>query len=356
MEAVIVAGGIGSRLRPLTQFLPKHLLPVAGVPFVAHQIARLAAAGVDRVVMATSYHADMFRPVLGDGERWGIELVYVREEIPLGTGGAIRHVTQELRSAPGEPVLVLNGDILSDHDLRAQLERHAETSADVTLHLVQVDDPRAFGCVPTDSAGRVTAFLEKTEDPPSRQVNGGCYVFTRSVIDTIPAEAVVSVERETFPALLAAGRLLVGQLDRAYWLDLGNPPAVVKASADMVLGVVTSPAYPYPGAPRWVAEDAAVARSAVVNGGASVGCGAVIEPGAIVTGSVVCRGAVVARDAVVEASIVGPHAEVGSSAVVRQSFLGDRSAVGAGCELAGGARVWGDQVIPAGAIRFSPDR
>jgi len=357
VEAVIVAGGIGSRLLPLTQFRPKHLLPVAGVPFVEHQIARLAAAGVDRVVMATSYHADLFRPVLGDGDRWGIDLAYVREDVALGTGGAVRNIAPELGSSAAEPVLVLNGDILSDHDLSAQLARHAETAADVTLHLVEVPDARAFGCVPTDTEGRVTAFVEKSPEPVSRQVNAGCYVFTRRVVDDIPVGTVVSLERQTFPGLVRAGGLVVGWLPQdGYWLDLGTPAALVKASADLVLGVVDSPAYHCPGAERWVADDAAVSASADLSGGTSVGSGAVIGPGAVVTGSVVCRGAVVERGAVVVASIVGPAARVGVDTLLRESFLGDRATVGSGCELVGGARVWGDQVIPPGSIRFSPDR
>ncbi|MGI8701816.1 MAG: sugar phosphate nucleotidyltransferase [Nocardioidaceae bacterium] len=355
MEAVIVAGGVGSRLRPLTQFTPKHLLPVAGVPFAEHQVARLAAAGVARVVMATSYHADAFRPVLGDGDRWGVTLVYVREPTPLGTGGAIRNVADALTSGPDEPVLVLNGDILSDSDLTAQLARHAEASADVTLHLVEVADARPFGCVPTDSIGRVTAFVEKSPHPVSRQVNAGCYVFRRRVIDAIPAGAVVSVERETFPGLVAAGRSVVGYLHGGYWLDVGTPQALVLASADVVLGVVGSAAYPHPPAEHRVADDAEVARSATLSHGTSVGPGALVGPGAEVAGSVLCAGAVVERGAVVTDSVIGRGARVGAATVLRGSFLGDRSVVGAGCELVGGARVWGDQVIAPGAVRFTPD-
>lgn len=354
MEAVLVSGGIGSRLLPLTQFTPKHLLPVAGVPFAEHQIARLAAAGVTRVVMATSYHADAFRPVLGDGDRFGVTLVYVREPRPLGTGGAIRNAADALTSDADEPVLVLNGDILSASDLRAQLARHAAASADVTLHLVEVADARPYGSVPTDADGRVTAFVEKSPDPVSRQVNGGCYVFRRSVIDAIPTGAVVSVERETFPSLVAAGRSVVGYLQGGYWLDVGTPQALARASADVVMGVVSSPAYPHPAADRWVSDEAGVAASATLSQGTSVGRAGRIEPGAVVSASVLCAGAVVERDAVVTDSVVGRGARVGPASVLDGSFLGDRSIVGAGCELVGGARVWGDQVIPPGAIRFSP--
>src|SRR5438552_2211362 len=149
-EAVIVAGGFGTRMLPLTERRPKHLLEVGGVPFLEHQIAKLAAAGVDHVVLATSYRAGLFLPVLGDGERFGVRLTYVTEVEPLGTGGAIRNVTEVLTGEPEGAVVILNGDVLSDHDLGAQLadfERARDgRSVDVSLHLVEVDDARAFGC------------------------------------------------------------------------------------------------------------------------------------------------------------------------------------------------------------------
>lgn len=202
-EAVIVAGGFGTRMLPLTAQRPKHLLEVGGVPFLEHQITKLAAAGVEHVVLATSYRAELFRPVLGDGDRFGVRLTYVTEEEPLGTGGAIRNVAGALADDPEGAVVILNGDVLSGHDLVAQLadfDRPRDGApVDVSLHLVEVPDARAFGCVPTDDHGRVLAFVEKSDAPVSNKVNAGCYVFRRRVIDLIPPGRVVSVERETFP-------------------------------------------------------------------------------------------------------------------------------------------------------------
>ncbi|MGH3500082.1 MAG: sugar phosphate nucleotidyltransferase, partial [Nocardioidaceae bacterium] len=337
MESVIVAGGKGSRLRPLTERRPKHLLPVAGVPFVAHQLSKLAAAGVERVVLATSYHAEDFAPVLGDGSQWGIELVYVTEEEPLGTGGAIRNVGDCLRSGPDEPVVVMNGDILSGHDIAAQVEYHLAQHADVTLHLVEVGDARAYGCVPTGDEGRVLEFTEKSPDPVSRQVNAGCYVFRRGVIDEIPAGRAVSVERETFPALLERRRL-VGFVRPDYWIDLGTPEALVRGSSDLVRGIATSPAYPHPPAEAWLAPDAYVSRESSVRGGSAVGAGAVVDAGAVVESSVICAGAVVGERARVVASVVGPGSRVGADVTLRGAVIGDDAVVGAGCELVGGAR------------------
>jgi mannose-1-phosphate guanylyltransferase len=338
-EAVIVAGGFGTRLLPLTARRPKHLLNVGGVPFLEHQIARLAEAGVDHVVLATSYRADLFEPVLGDGSRWGVGLEYVQEEEPLGTAGAIRNVAGALRDDPEGAVVILNGDILSGHDLRRQLADFETPRdgrpVDVSLHLVEVADARPFGCVPTDDAGRVTGFVEKSEHPVTRQVNAGCYVFRRRVIDLIPAGRVVSVERETFPSLVAEGRLVVGFVDSAYWRDVGTPEALVAASRDLVLGVATSPALPGPAGDARVLEGASVAADAKLEGGTLVDTGAWVGSGATVAGSVVLSGAVIGEDAVVVDSVIGPSAVVGRSAHLHEVTLGDEATVGAGGRLEG---------------------
>ena len=184
----------------LTLSAPKPLLPTAGVPFLAHQLTRAAEAGIAHVVLATSYRAEMFIEAFGDGAGLGLSIDYVHESVPLGTGGGIRNAAGLLRGGPDDPVVVLNGDILSAHDLPAQVDLHRDMSAAVTLHLVEVEDPSRYGCVPTDDAGRVTAFLEKMPNPVTNRINAGCYVFRRSVIDQIPAGRVVSVEHETFPA------------------------------------------------------------------------------------------------------------------------------------------------------------
>ena len=339
-EAVIVAGGFGSRLLPLTANRPKHLLEVGGVPFLEHQISRLAAAGVEHVVVATSYRAELFEPVLGDGSRWGVRVEYVQEEQPLGTSGAIRNVAGALGDDPEGAVVILNGDVLSGHDLVAQLEdfetpRDGRT-VDVSLHLVEVEDARPFGCVPTDQAGRVTEFTEKSENPVTNQVNAGCYVFRRDVIDTIPAGRVVSVERETFPGLVADGRLVVGFVDSAYWRDVGTPEALVAASRDVVLGTAPTPAVAA-SPPAQVDPSAEVAGS--VEGGSVVMAGAQVAAGATVSGSVLMTGARVEAGARVVDSVVGPGAVVGADAVLDGVTLGDDARVAAGAAPEPGTRI-----------------
>lgn len=339
VEAVIVAGGFGTRLLPLTTRHPKHLLNVGGVPFLEHQIARLAAAGVGHIVVATSYRADRFEPVLGNGDRWLVRLDYVQEDEPLGTAGAIRNVAGSLGSDPDGAVVILNGDILSDHDLSAQLLEFETPrdgrQVDVSLHLVEVADARAFGCVPTDERGRVLGFEEKSQNPVTNQINAGCYVFRRSVIDAIPSGRVVSVERETFPGLVAAGNLVTGFVDPAYWRDVGTPQALVAASKDLVLGVASSPAIEAEPSGGHIVGTAEVAPSATVNGGSLVAEGARVGDFAVVSGSVVMAGAVVGAGATVVDSALGPGTVVGAGAEVTDCAVGDDARIGPGVRLRG---------------------
>jgi len=354
VEAIVLVGGLGTRLRPLTLDIPKPMLPVAGVPFLTHQLARLAAAGVDHVVLATSYRAEVFKAHFGDGAALGVRVDYVTETEPLGTGGGIRNVASMLTSGPTEPIVVLNGDVLSGHDIAAQLKLHEDGGAAATLHLVRVDDPRAFGSVPTDDSGRVTAFVEKSPEPVSDQINAGCYVFRRSVIDGIPAAEVVSVERSTFPQLLAAGEPVLGYVDNAYWLDVGNPAAIVQASADLVRGVAPSPAVAAPGE-ALVAPTAEVHESASVHGGSAVADGARIGAGAVVDASIVGSGARIGDGAEIVRSVIGTDVMVGADCRLVDVVVGAGARLGARNELLHGARVWPGVELRDVAVRFSTD-
>jgi mannose-1-phosphate guanylyltransferase len=355
LEAIILVGGQGTRLRPLTIGTPKPLLPSAGVPFLAHLLAKAAASGISRVVMATSYRAEMFAGTLGDGSAFGLEIDYVHEEIPLGTGGGIRNAAGMLRGGPEDPVVVLNSDILSGHDLRAQLELHSKADAAVTLHLVEVPDPARFGCVPTDAGGRVTAFLEKVPDPVTRQINAGCYIFRRRVIDQMPAGRVLSVERETFPALVASGELVMGYLEAAYWLDVGTPEAFVRGSCDLVLGTLASAALPGPTGEALLLPGAAVDPSAELSEGTVAGTGCVVGARARVAGTVLFDGVSVGAGAVVTASVISSGARIGDGAVLDGVVIGAEADIGAGNELRRGLRVWPGVSLRPTAIRFSAD-
>ena len=355
---MVLVGGQGTRLRPLTVDTPKPLLPVAGVPFLAHLLARLREGGVQRVVLSTSFRAEVFASTFGDGSSLGIELVCVVEPSPLGTGGGIRNAVPALRSGPSEPVLALNGDVLSGLDVAGVVAAHGRAGADVTLHLVRVEDPRPFGLVPTDDDGRVREFREKPRtaaEVVTDQVNAGCYVFRRDLLDAIPAGRPVSVERETFPGLLADGHHLHGHVESSYWLDLGTPAAYVRGSADVVLGRAPSPARLGTPGEAVVLDGASVDGSAVLSGGTSVGAGAVVAAGCRLDACVVLDGAQVGPGTTATRSVVGRAARTGEDVVLVDAVVGDRAVVGARVELRDGARVWPDVVLPDGSVRFSPD-
>ncbi len=352
VDAVVLVGGKGTRLRPLTLSMPKPMLPTAGVPFLHHLLSRIAAAGIEHVVLGTSYKAAVFEDEFGDGSKLGLQIEYVFEEEPLGTGGGIANVSSKLRH---DTTMVFNGDVLSGADLSEQLAFHHGHDAGLTLHLVRVADPRAFGSVPTDASGRVTAFLEKTEDPPTDQINAGCYVFDREIIERIPRGRPVSVEREVFPALLSDGVKVCGYVDASYWRDMGTPEDFVRGSADLVRGIAPSPALGGRRGEHLVHDGASVAPGALLIGGTVVGRGAEIGPGARLDGAVIFDGARVEAGCVIERSIVGSGARIGPRALIRDGVIGDGADIGARCELLRGARVWPGVLLPDCGIRYSSD-
>jgi mannose-1-phosphate guanylyltransferase len=217
-----------------------------------------------------------------------------------------------------------------------------------------VSDPRAFGCVPTED-GVVTAFLEKAQDPPTDQINAGCYVFTRETINRIPAGREVSVEREVFPALLSEGVKVCGYVDATYWRDMGTPEDFVRGSADLVRGIAPSPALRGHRGEYLVHDGAAVSPGALLIGGTVVGRGAEIGPGARLDGAVIFDGVRVEAGCVIERSIIGFGARIGPRALIRDGVIGDGADIGARCELLRGARVWPGVSLPDGGIRYSSD-
>ncbi len=352
VDAVVLVGGKGTRLRPLTLSAPKPMLPTAGVPFLEHLLSRIRDAGIEHVVLGTSYKASVFSDYFGDGSSFGLDVEYVVEGEPLGTGGGIRNVADRLRH---DTQLVFNGDVLAGLDLRALVDTHRTREADVTLHLLQVADPRAFGCVPTDSDGWVQEFLEKTDTPPTNQINAGCYVFQRSVLEAIPAGRAVSVERDTFPGLLAAGAKVAGHIDSSYWLDLGTPAAFVQGSVDLVRGIAPSFALPAPPADSLVLDGAQIDATATLSSGTTIGRNGVVGAHSRVDGSVVFDDARIGDGVHIERSIIGRGVSIGDGAIVVDAVVGDRAVVGARCELRSGVRIWPDVQLPEAGVRFSAD-
>lgn len=347
-EAILLVGGQGTRLRPLTETTPKPMLRVAGTPLTVHQIARARQFGVTRIILATSYRAEVFATGIGDGTALGVTVEYAHEVTALGTGGAIRNAAARLRAAPADPILVFNGDVLSGVDIGAVVAAWSRQAADVALYLTRVADPRAYGLVPTDDSGVVRGFVEKPTTPAevvTDQINAGMYVFRRGIIDEIPPDEVVSVERQTFPALLAAGRRVIGVVDDGYWLDLGTPAAFIRGSADLVRGRVPSPVLLGPPGSSLVLPGAVVDRRARVDGGSVIESGARVGAQAHISGSVIASGATIGAGCIIEDSAVGDDVVIGAGACVRASVLAAGARIAEGTRLTE-ARVWPGQSQP----------
>ncbi|MSO37986.1 MAG: NDP-sugar synthase [Acidimicrobiia bacterium] len=305
MKAVVLVGGQGTRLRPLTYTTPKPLLPIANVPFIERQLMWLASHGVTEAVLSLGYLPEAFTEHFSEGYFSGIKLRFVVEDEPLGTAGGIRFAADGI----DDRVVVCNGDVLTDLDLTAFVNFHIDRGAEATISLAKVDDPSGFGVVPTHDDGEVIAFIEKPprEQAPTNWINAGTYVLEPEVLDRIPARLNVSIERETFPRMLEnPGRLYAVQSD-SYWLDIGTPQKFFEAHHDVVAGRLGSP--PIAGA---------IARSP----GVWVQSGAVIADDAILTAPVLIgERAIVGSGAVVEDSVLGPGVEVSAESTVRHSVL-----------------------------------
>jgi mannose-1-phosphate guanylyltransferase len=323
----VLVGGFGTRLRPLTCARPKQMLPIVDRPMIEHVVGHLAAHGVDDVVLSMGFLPDAFRDAYPDGRCAGATLHYAVEPEPLDTAGAIRFAARD--AGIDERFLVLNGDVLTDLDVTRFVEFHARVGAEATIALHKVDDPSRYGVVPTDGDGRVLEFVEKPArgEAPTDLINAGTYVFEPSVLDRIPGDRRVSVEREVFPALVADGALYALD-DGTYWIDTGTPQEYIQAQLDLTEGLRGEPV-PGVHAGARVAAGATVVRSVV-------GARAVVEAGARVEGAVLLSGAQVGLGAVVEGSIVGYEATIGEGArVVGCTVVGDGEAVTPGATLDG---------------------
>jgi mannose-1-phosphate guanylyltransferase len=307
--AILLVGGFGTRLMPLTKNTPKPMLTVAGIPVTEHQLNMAKAAGITRIVLATSYLAELFTPYFGDGSKWGMQIQYAVEKSPLGTGGAIRNAAKLIDSS--ESIVILNGDVLSSHNLAEQIRQHEAHDADVTLHLTKVDDARAYGSVPTDPNGRVSAFLEKMENPVTNQINAGCYVFNPRILKSIPLDTVVSVERETFPALVASGAAVYGYIESSYWVDIGTPHALMNASAEIVNR----------DGDFLVMPGSKVDPTARLTGGTSIAGNCQISAGAIIESSIIESDCFIGSNAQISSSYVSKGTRVKDGAKIIGSFV-----------------------------------
>jgi mannose-1-phosphate guanylyltransferase len=319
VKAVVLVGGEGTRLRPLTETVPKPLLPVVNRPFLHRVLDHLADHGVHEVVASSPYLEETFGPFI-DERHGDPKITWITETHPLGTGGAIVHALPYLDP---EPFFVLNGDILTDLDLSAVLAFHRDRGAVATITLSRVEDARPYGLVATARDGRVLEFREKPADPVPGDVNAGTYVLEPAALEGWASDREISIEREIYPALIGGGRPVFGFVTDAYWMDLGTPEKYLQAHFDVLDGRVEGIDAPAP----CVADGAVVDTGARLGRRVVVGPGASVGPGAVVEESVLHAGCLVGAGATVTGSVVGPGAVVGERAVV------------AGCVLGQGARV-----------------
>jgi mannose-1-phosphate guanylyltransferase len=369
VQALILAGGEGTRLRPLTSTIPKPVVPLVGRPLIGYMLEWLRGHGVDEAILSCGFMADGVRRVLGDGSSLGLRLHYVEEPRPLGTGGALKLAEHLLR----DRFCMLNGDILTDLDLTAQLAEHERVGARVTLGLIGVEDPSAYGLVRRDEQGAVTEFVEKPspEEIDSNLINAGMYIIEREVLDSLPpAGTKLSIEREVFPELVEDG--LYGHESAGYWLDIGTPERYLQATFDILDGGVMTEigerlarsggtlqegdGGAIEGSihgPALIGPDCQVARGATIGGRTVLGGGVQIESGAHIDGSVLLERCRVGAGSRVSAAILGPGVTVGDHCRIDHGVvLGEDVQVGAGNVLTAGMRIFPGVELPERAVSF----
>lgn len=326
MRAVVLVGGFGTRLRPLTLNMPKQMLPIVGKPMIEHVVENLASHGITEVVLSLGFAPDVFQSAYPEGHCNGVPIHYAIEPEPLDTAGAIRFAADSANIQ--ETFLVLNGDVLTDLDIQNLISFHKEVDAEASIHLTTVDDPSRYGVVPTDETGQVLGFIEKpsAEESPTNWINAGTYILEPSVLNRITPGGRVSIEKETFPSLVSDSGLFAFQSE-SYWIDTGTPATYIQAQLDLLKGGVRG------------FTNSGVDPTAVISGvveSSVIGAGAVIEEGAQVTGSVILEGVRVERGAVISDSVIGFQSSIGQNANITSfSIIGHGVNVQQGEEITG---------------------
>ena len=352
MQAIVLVGGEGTRLRPLTFGTPKPMVPIMNVPFLARTLERLYEAGILDVILPAGYMPQAITEYFGDGSRLGMKITYVIEDEPLGTAGAIKNVEQHITG----PFFVLNGDVLTSLDLQAMIDFHKEKGGLGVLHLITVEDPSAFGCVVHDESGRISQFVEKPPKgtEPTNDVNAGTYLLDPKVLDLIPPGRNVSIERETFPKILADGHALYAYTTNDYWIDLGRPEHYLSAHRDILTGVMPlhlEPGISGPGAaavrdnpnlvaPLFIGEGVSIDPQAKIGPNVVLGDRCRIGANARLTDSVLWDNVTVEEGARMDETIVASGARIGARASIgRGSVLGHDVVIEAGTTVPEGGRI-----------------
>jgi mannose-1-phosphate guanylyltransferase len=362
MKAVILVGGKATRLLPLTCNTPKAVVPVLNTPFLEHVIRHLSRHQVKEIILAQGYLAQSIESYLGDGSQFGVRLCYSNEDTPLGTGGAIKNAEKYL----DEAFLVLNGDIFTDLDMTAMIDFHRERKAKATIALTPVDDPTSYGSIETNAEGRVSRFLEKPDwsEVTTNMINAGTYVLEPDILAQMPPQTKVSIERETFPRLLALGEPVYGYSSPAYWIDIGTPAKYFQLHRDLLSGKCQQYA-PASGEEISIGENTYLHPTARIKGPVVIGANCSIGRGVKLTGLVVIGdGCTILEDSVIEESIIWRNARLGPRVHLKnailadnccfnadcggeESVLGDNVTVVSGCKLEPGSKIWPGTTVEA---------
>src|SRR6186997_109599 len=343
MRAILLAGGKGTRLRPLTLHTPKPIVPIFNRPFLRYQLDLLRLVPeIDEVILSLNYQPRRIEEMFGDGSDTGLGIRYVVEPAPLGTAGAVRYAGESLR----ESVVVFNGDVLTEIDLAAVIRLHRERKAKATIVLTPVDNPSAYGLVETDPEGNIRRFLEKPkpEEITCNTINAGIYVLEPDTFDRIPKDTPWSIERSFFPSLIERGETFLAYVDRGYWIDIGTQSKYMQVHHDIMDGRYSAP--PFHGQPSaWVSPDARVEAGVEITGPCFIDEGSVIKKGArILPYSVIGKQTHVEEGATIDGSIIWPNGWIGPDAVVKGSILGRNCHVGRSAVIESPA-VLGDKTV-----------
>jgi NDP-sugar pyrophosphorylase family protein len=345
MKAILLAGGKGTRLRPLTLHTPKPIVPIFDRPFLRYQIDLLRQVPeIDEIILSLNYQPRRIEEVFGDGSDLGIHLRYVVEPTPLGTGGAIKFAAGEAR---GEPIVVFNGDVFTSVDLPAVLALHRERNARATIVLTPVDNPTAYGLVETDEQGNVERFVEKPKPEEIRcdTINAGIYVLEPDTLDRIPKNTVYSIERAYFPSLVAERETFLAYVYRGYWIDIGAPDKYRQAHRDIMDGRFVAPPFATAAGTALVSPEAKVEPGAIIEGPCFSDAGAVVKAGArIGPYSVIGRHCHIGENAKINGAILWPNSWVDSEAQLGATIAGRHTHFGRNVEIADGT-MFGDKSV-----------
>jgi NDP-sugar pyrophosphorylase family protein len=360
MKAILLAGGKGTRLRPLTIHTPKPIVPIFDRPFLHYQLDLLKqVAEIDEVILSLNYQPRRIEEIFGNGSESGLGIRYVVEPVPLGTAGAVRYAGESLR----ESVVVFNGDVLTGIDLASVIRLHRDRKAKATIVLTPVENPSAYGLVETAADGRILRFLEKpkADEITCNTINAGIYVLEPDTFDRIPKDTPWSIERSFFPSLIERGETFMAYVDHGYWIDIGTPEKYMQVHRDIMDGrmraapfgaasaspaaLAPEPATPSPAPVSWISPEARVENGVTVEGPCFIDAGAVVKAGATIGPySVVGRQCWIEEHAAIERAIIWPNSRISQEAVVRGSILGRHCHVGRNALVENGV-VLGDKSV-----------